>query len=244
MIPMMQEVTAIMKMGELLYHVPTAPEPWIEPADYDSDCGMGQLDDVVLKIAGMPLRWKFLNSIIILLPKCLLWKLTCETGVTFLMETAGIQDIIINSVGLTFIVGLDELICDALMSEETKNFLEKLEDFPLYDVKTSCVGDMSLLSEDEILQKHNEHKLLRTWSMVDFGFLLPSKLAASTILTLFFLWQYYFKFCKTSDEGRQVSIDMFLPTSVQFTWGQAFFPAVFKIQVDGEPYWTMPKIVH
>merc|ERR1719230_203171 len=117
---------------------------------------MGSVDEVQVHIAGMTYFWKFVNMILVVMPKLFLWKLTAETGVTILMETAGIDDLITNSVGLTFILGLDELIGSALMREETLMFVRACEDFALYDATTSCVGDMSKLSEEEILQKYNQ----------------------------------------------------------------------------------------
>jgi len=240
MIPCMQELNIIIKMAELIYQVPTSAEPWIEPKP-DSNIEMGLISEVQLKIAGMPLMWKVINLVIVVGLKLLLWKQTAETGMTFLMETSGIQDIIVNSVGLTFIVSLDELICTALMSEETRNFVNACEDFALYDAKTSCVGDMSRLTDDEILQKHNEQQNRWSWSFKDLFSLLPSKLMLSLALTCLFVWQYYLKKCEKSADGRWVSKTMYLPKSVSYTIMQAFFPAVFPPDYESTPYWTMPK---
>eukprot|EP00913_Durusdinium_trenchii_P002920 g2707.t1 len=68
------------------------------------------LDSIDLKIAGMPLMWKVINAVCILLPKILVWKLTVQTGITFLMETASISDLVVNSIALTFILSIDEMI--------------------------------------------------------------------------------------------------------------------------------------
>jgi len=238
MIPCMQELNIIIKMAELIYQVPTSPEPWIEPRG--SSVELGLISEVQLKIAGMPCKWKLLNLVIVVGLKALLWKQTAETGMTFLMETSGIQDIIVNSVGLTFIVSLDELICTALMSEETRNFVAACEDYPLYDAKTSCVGDMSVLSDDEILQKHNEQQNFWSWGIKDLFALLPMKLIISVLLTFLFVGQYYLKKCEKSEDGRWVSKTMYLPKSVTFTIFQAFFPALFPPDVEEAPYWRMP----
>merc|ERR1740133_321767 len=97
-----------------------------------------------------------INAACICLPKIVLWKLTAETGVGMLMDTASISDIITNSVALTFILGIDELLGTALMSEETLHFVNATEDFPLFDLETSCIGHMSELTDDELLSRYRD----------------------------------------------------------------------------------------
>lgn len=244
MISCMDELVIIFKMGELLYQIPTKAEAWIRPKRKAGALprSMGNIDDVSLVIAGMPMLWKLINLVMVVLPKALLWKLGTETGVTFLMETSGIADCIINAVGLTFILGLDELIGAALMSEETCNLVAATENFALYDEKTSCVGDMSLLSDDEILEKHAEIESLRSWGFWDSVALLPNKLIVSLLLTWIFVFEYYFKHCTSQDQGgvlRRISKPMHLPLNVQFDWLNAFLPTYFPLQREADPYWEM-----
>merc|ERR1719460_1544985 len=143
-------------MIELIWKVPTKAEPWIHPRPREPGCGplLGSLDEVRVTIAGIPMPWKILNLVIVVVPKFMLWKLTAETGITILMETAGIDDLVTNSVGLTFILGLDELIGSALMREETLMFVAACEEFDLYEDTTSCVGDITSMSDDELLERY------------------------------------------------------------------------------------------
>lgn len=181
---------------------------------------------------------------IVVVPKFMLWKLTAETGITILMETAGIDDLVTNSVGLTFILGLDELIGSALMREETLMFVRATEDFELYDSNTSCVGDMSLLTDDEILlrYKENQHGVhsIGFWDLVN---LLPTKLIVSIAGTMLFVWEYYSRHCTPNehDADRMVSRTMFAPKSMDFSWANAFLPNLFPVVREDEPYWKMPK---
>lgn len=242
MVSCMGELAIIYKMVELLYLIPTRSEPWILPKDTDSPED-GSMDDVSVVVAGMPLFWKIVNMLIVVFPKLMLWKLTAETGVTVLMETSGIDDLITNSVGLTFILGLDELIGAALMREESLSFVRACEDFPLFDKKTSCVGDMTALSEDELLEKYNEcqHGLqsLGFWDWVN---ILPAKLLLSILATSVFVFAYYSKHCTPNDQDdhRMVSKSMYLPKTMTFTWLNAFLPHFFPIEPEPEPYWRMP----
>jgi len=243
MVSCMGELGIIFKMGELLWKVPNKAEPWIHPRPKTGAPLVGSIDEVKVTIAGMPLHWKFFNLVIVIWPKFLLWKLTAETGITILMETAGIDDLITNSVGLTFILGLDELIGSALMREETLMFVRATETFLLYDDTTSCVGDMSLLTEDEILQKYQENQhgfcSLNFWDLVN---LLPTRLIVSVLGTGFFVWEYYTRHCtpNENDADRLVSKTMYPPKSLEFTWFNAFLPNLFPVEREDEPYWKMP----
>lgn len=243
MISCMQELTVIFKLVELIIKIPTEAEPWIQPKKPAAgETFIGHLEEVTIKIAGMPLTWKLINVILVVFPKAMLWKLLTETGITFLMETGAIDDIIINSVGLSFILDLDAMIGTSLMSEETVNMVNATENFELYDETTSCVGDVSLLSDHELLAKHHETQSLRSWSCADTWALFPAKLFATIALTAFFVCEYYWKECQVYKEGdtiRMVSKTMFAPMSLRFTWLNAFLPMMFPLETESEPYWEM-----
>lgn len=196
-----------------------------------------------MKIAGMPIAWKMLNWAIIVIPKIMLWKLTAETGMGMLMDTSGIDTIITNSVALTFILGIDELMGTALMSEEALNFVRATEDFPLFDETTSCVGDMTVLTDEELLAKYNKHQFgYRSFGFSDLPQLIPAKLVCSVLFTMFFVGEYYYKHCQESDEDadRFVSKPMYLPKTMDFTWLNALMPQFFPIE-RGDMFWEMPK---
>ena len=44
------------------------------------------------------------KAIFILLPKCLLWLGVTRSGVHYLMETAGIMDVVVNAMALSFVL--------------------------------------------------------------------------------------------------------------------------------------------
>merc|ERR1712113_804422 len=56
-----------------------------------------------------------------------------STGFHFLMETAGIVDLVINTMSLTFVLSLDEMIFDRLATKAAKHIMESLEDLALFD---------------------------------------------------------------------------------------------------------------
>jgi len=239
------ELAIIFKMAQLLYKIPTVGEPWIKAKARTDEKLVGLIDEVRVVIAGMPLFWKVFNMFVVVAPKLMLWKLTAETGVTILMETAGIDDIITNSVGLTFILGLDELIGSALMQEETLNFVSACEEFDLYEDTTSCVGDMTSMSDDELLQRYIACQKggWDSWDYWDLINLLPTKLIISVLGTAYFVFEYYRRHCDVNkdDANRLVSKPMFLPKSLTFGWLNAFLPDLYPIEYEASPYWKMPE---
>merc|ERR1719456_1045051 len=101
----------------------------VEEAGGDNDSS-----GLKFKVAGMPQRWKVVNYLAIVIPKLMLWVFTVNAGIRFLMETAGVVDLILNSVAMGFILEIDELIADRLSNDATKHVMATVEDFPLYDV--------------------------------------------------------------------------------------------------------------
>merc|ERR1712196_489367 len=87
MMSCMGELEITFKMFQLLYKIPTNNDPWIKakPNEKPETHLMGDISEVTVAIGGMPIFWKILNLLIIVLPKFTLWKLTTETGVLMLM---------------------------------------------------------------------------------------------------------------------------------------------------------------
>merc|ERR1739848_54090 len=112
------------------------------------------------------------------------------------------------------------------MSEETWNFVSATEEYPLYDSKSSCLGDLSRLTDDEVLLKYmqQEHGT-RCLSLRDLVSLLPGKLLLALFLTCFSVGSYYLRHCTldTRDGSHQlVSKTMYKPSKGDFGWLHAF----------------------
>merc|ERR1719235_2767748 len=111
----MNDLNSTISLFQLLKKVPSKAESWVD-YDPDSDEGLG----LKFKVAGMPKKWKIFNALVIGVPKLLIWAITVDAGIRFLMETAGMVDLILNSVAMGFILDIDELIADRLANEATK----------------------------------------------------------------------------------------------------------------------------
>jgi len=246
MISCMGEFVVTCKMAQLIWKIPTRAEPWIEPKVDEQDESahlLGAIDEVRITIAGMPFIWKVINMVMVVIPKFFLWRLTAGTGITVLMETSGIDDIITNSVRLTFILSLDELIGLALLPEETLNFVQATETFALFDRTTSCVGDMAKLEPEELLRVYGEKQFgICSWGLVDIIGLFPPKLIMSIVATAIFVWEYYHKHCivNKDDDHRLISRTVYLPATSEFGWLNAFWPSMWPIELSETPAWQMP----
>merc|ERR1711862_1017447 len=168
--------------------------------------GWTELDLVKFKVAGMPVKWKIINLIFIWFPKLYIWLVTLDAGIVFLLETAVIDDMIINAVALAFILSVDELICSTLVSPISLYMVSHLE--PYY---TNSIADEEDDTEKEAWDKH---QLTKNWSFCSCQFcelLVPWRLIAILWTTLFFVVKYYMEHCSRGEDGSWVSQDVFLP---------------------------------
>lgn len=238
------ELFLIYKMALLLYKIPTAGEPWMVPKQSESgeEEKRGLLDDVELRIAGMPLAWKIVNVLFIILPKVVLWKVTVQTGIAVLMESTSISDsvgAITNSVGLTLILNIDELIGEALLDAEIQEYIDACEDFPLYDVQH--LEELSSLTEDELLERytHTQHSF-EAWGVCDVLRLFPQRLLEALSGASLFVFLYYRSNCIANQEDADLLVSKPInePASLSYTWLNFILPDLFPIE-EGAPVWQM-----
>lgn len=233
------ELTNLFSLLVLLHSVPTANESWVTysvpsfapKARVKEVGGYSQLDFVQLKVAGMPSMWKIINLIIVFVPKALLFKIVCTVGVNFLMDTAGILDLVLNSCALGFIAGIDELIFDLFLKDSTKYIMDNLESFQLYET-----GHLELYTDDELIAEFN---VLRNASWrKNVWRVVPMRFIMSVACTAWFVWSYYNKFCQQDEEGTMISKPMHLPKTFSISILHVLFPRFFPADVDPEPFWT------
>lgn len=267
MMTMLQEARNIAETAWLLYKVPTEPESWImdeEPdanGDLDHGCVPGEREDskdgeprstepileedwlerINLQIAGMPMKWKLINILILLIPKAMIWQLTVTTGIVFLMETAGIDDLVVNSVALTFILDIDELCCKTLTEEYIRGLLSRVRPFPLFNFSRAT----ERYGSEDILWEQSRQELNKKMRLQDFFWaLFPSKLLYLLGACLWFIYSYYSSHCNRAPFGifpRFWPKPLFLAKSTAFTFLNAFFPSNFPVPTVTDAIWTMPE---
>eukprot|EP00930_Biecheleria_cincta_P041346 TRINITY_DN28331_c0_g1_i1.p1 TRINITY_DN28331_c0_g1~~TRINITY_DN28331_c0_g1_i1.p1 ORF type:complete len:453 (+),score=75.90 TRINITY_DN28331_c0_g1_i1:47-1405(+) len=240
MMSMMQELQYIVDMAYLVYWVPSADESWVhfkhEDAGEEQNGGSAWYDDVELTIAGMPRKWKISIILFVLCPKILIWQFTCRTGTVFLMESAAIDDLIVNSVALTFILTLSETICETLTSEITHDMLSRCKDFPLFDEKTE-----QNLTDDEIVQKYTHPEEMRPLTVLDFvKSLLPLKMIGVLVLTVLFVLDYYRSHCTYHSGLVFLPNPLYIAKTSQYSILNFFFPSWFPLEREEGAEW-MPS---
>jgi len=233
----------------LLFKVPTASESWMTyevPACESKErvkqlLGCSELDFVKFRVAGMPMKWKLINVVFVLLPKLYLWLLAIDIGTVFLMETAAIEDMIINAVALGFILDIDELICLSLMSETSKHILTNTAEPVYYDIES-----MENASPRLVFELHQKNK---RWSWCGFELwwrVVPGRLVVIVMTTAFFISKYYSENCMHQDDGSWVAKDVNRPLSDKLAFASFIFgpfPTLFPVLTQEESVWTMPDAI-
>jgi len=245
-VTVMSDLMGSINMVKVFVDIPNRSECWVhydEPTWADKEHAKAihswtELDLVSVKVAGMSLTWKIINVLVVLLPKMLLWKITAEAGILFLMETSTISDLIVNSVALAFILQIDEMLCMELMSETTRSILSKCEEYHMEGYEKE--NNVETMSEEE-LYAQNEDQINRPWGLKTWFELFPLKLALVLLLTWFFVYRYYARHCVSDDAGGQVSVDMSLPLGTHFGFLNAFLPAFYEVPREEQPFWVMPQ---
>lgn len=228
MVSLTSEFDTITKLCHLLYSLPTNHDMWFE---YDPEVD----SEVTVKIAGMPRHWKIMNILFILFPKIFLWKLTCQAGINFLLDTAGIVDVIANSVALGFILSIDELLFENLTAQDTKDLMGMIQGF---DVNAADTNTVDLPNDEDSLLKERRDSQNRC----SFKAVLPIKLFLVIALTIPFVGNYYLEHCHKNVEGEWVPNPLFWPKSVDYNILEYFFPHIFPRESGEEAVWTMPLV--
>lgn len=236
------DLSASFELAALLWQVPTARESWLSYEFPDLKEKMArketwsELELVIFGVAGMPRKWKIFNLCILVLPKLYLWLLTIDIGVVFLMETAKIEDMIINTVALAFILSIDELIFASLMPTMAKHMMENIGDYQVGNVQESTYWSHDALKK---------HKLDLRWGATTpslYTRVFPMRLLAIGGITLFFITKYYVESCRRAPDGSLVAKDVHLPASEHLSFPAFLFgpiPGLWPVETEEEPVWQM-----
>lgn len=216
----------VMSLLHLLYGVPSSDDSWM---DYDED-------RVILRMAGMPRHWKCINVIVVALPKFLLWLLTLRSGVGFIMDTSGIDDTIVNTTALGFILTIDELMFETITTAQTRDMMETVTDYKEIAAEESY--DRLLRHDiDEVIEISKVRKCRCKTAF-------PWKLALCAFITFCFVADYYVAKCVRSEDGTLVSRDVHKPMSTSMFLLSGALPELFPVASEEEVYWSMPSKEH
>jgi hypothetical protein len=241
---MMDEFNVTFMLLRLFWKLPTKDETWIkfELPEWDPDkskakkmFGWNELNLVKFGVAGMSLQWKLLNICVVFVPKFVILIFLVSLGFYFLLETAGIVDMILNSLAMTFILEMDELIFGVLTTVPVKHMMANLEDYRLFSIEA-----WDHATEDDSLQQFQE-ELSGRWSNF-FRVLLPRRFITVVAITVIFVLKYYARNCVKNEDGGWVSKPMYATKALSYNPITLLW-SVFSHQQDtsSAPYWVMPE---
>jgi hypothetical protein len=214
---MTAEVREFCKTAELLvvlWKTPSRSDSWVHRVHCEH-WKADPLKSLRFTIAGIPRMWKVFIIVFLVIPKSLLLYNVCWMGLRFLMETAGIFNVLMSAATMDFILNTDELLFDYLGTVTSKRIMSTLKGFPVHeDINMNNVG----------------------WFQAA-KLTLPKQLLITFLAFFVFEARYYLLNCQWSD-GMWVSKPMYLPKSVYYTLWHFI---TGKIEFQGDPYWEMPS---
>lgn len=247
-----KELNSTINLIWMLNVVPSKGQSWV---DLNMDKSVDADDRLTFSIAGMPRRWKVINIVIIAIPRFYIWTITVNAGIRFLMETAGIVDLILNSVAMGFILDIDELIMQCLSNDATKHVMETVQDYDLFD-------KAEILDEHPSGEELDAFETLEAWKLSDPWFwmqIFPRRLATISLVAIMFYLMYFKENCDQRDDtksgdlpwwsfGSYVSKPLMLPVSSSLRSPFDILLAPLTLFLPGglvgheeNPAWEMPK---
>jgi len=216
------DLQATWSLAMLIWHAPTKAERWISyqapdelpdgeehgisPEHVKALRNETELDLVKFHTAGMPLCWKLANVVVVLIPKFFIWCSLVSAGFHYLMETAGICDLIVNSMALAFILEIDEMIFSRLATTATKYMMENIEDMPLFST-----DEEETETDEMVLHRFNAAEFGPGMRRKMISLVFPRRLLTILILFAVFYFKYYVSHCTEEEDGSWVSKPMYWP---------------------------------
>merc|ERR1712008_58363 len=214
----------------MLWKTPNTGESWATKVDME-ECPNWKEDPLSrlrFAPAGIPIPWKVLYCIVIVVPKSLLLYNVCWMGLHFLMESAGIIDQVLGAMTMDFILDIDEMLFDMLGSAATKRIMEDI----------GGLKNPECNPEDH--SEHIENARNGNVSGIRWGaakLCVPRRLLYTLVGLFIFEARYYMLNCDLVD-GMWVSKTTYLPRRAYFTLMQFFA----GLSLEPEPSWQMPPL--
>lgn len=132
------DINAMFNLLHVVWKIPRFNQAWLVHKGCASDEDSHGLDDVAFRVRGMSLAWKAFVVALVVAPRANITFNALFQGTKYLLWTASIEELILNSLAITFILGLDDVFFKALSTNEMFNLLDKLEPWVHIDDNPSC----------------------------------------------------------------------------------------------------------
>jgi len=227
----MHEIVTCMKMALLLWNVPSSGEKemaWITHAKE----GMMSRVKAKYRVGGMPLHWKAIVFLLVFLPKLALCHYVLLEGTLLLMDTSGILDSVLGALSMSFVLGLDEMLYNAMTSSAAVSIMLQLE-------KAIDEEELEQEKRDEAGQQMAHDISWCSWALIRQ--IIPVRIVVTLAVMGLYVGRYYEFKCKWSDEWHLwVSKDMYTPARASYSLSDFILNGFFQtVGHTDEPFWSM-----
>jgi hypothetical protein len=163
------------------------------------------------------------------------------------MESAGIDDLIVNSTALSFLLNLDEMILAAVNCDSLSHLLESCDRFEISRIDAELQDEMMDRTPSKVMGGTHHRRsnkidtetapLSRLDRLINIS---PTHLIFVFLMTCAWISFYYIKHCDSVD-GRWISKPLHVPKTLTFTSLNSLFPYFFPVPREQEPSWIMPS---
>ena len=202
------EIQVCFRMTAMLWYLPSEPDKcdWIE---------IDKKRQTSYRIAGMPIHWKIITGLIVLIPKVTLCYFVLLEGTTLLMDTSGILDTVLGAMSMAFILDVDEMLHDCMITRAGRSLMQKIQ---------------ALREEPQGEDVEGPRYHGKGPSFLDlFRQVVPTRLLVTLLCLAVMIDRYYqFKCVYKEELGMWVSKPMHVPgrASRWALWGQVLFSLI------------------
>eukprot|EP00434_Breviolum_minutum_P023170 symbB.v1.2.020440.t3/scaffold1722.1/size104679/1 len=245
----MHEIVTCMKMALLLWNVPSSGEKEMAWITHVKDSMVSRVK-AKYRVGGMPLHWKAVVFFIVFLPKLALCHYVLLEGTLLLMDTSGIMDSVLGALSMSFVLGLDEMLYNAMTSSAAVSIMLQLE---------KAVEEEELAQEkrDEAGQQMAHDISWCSWSLIRQ--IIPVRIVVTMAVMGLYVGRYYEFKCKWSDRcgnwetlkrGKLdewhlwVSKDMYTPSRASYSLSDFILNGFFQtVGHTDEPFWEPGQVL-
>lgn len=122
------EINEMLNVSLIIRRVPTRSDSWlVHRGSSDGEPCSKDIGDVSFRIAGIPLGWKICFIVLVVGSRAYATLRTMALGTEMMMWTGSVEEMILNSLALTFILGLNDSVFKALSSRASHELLAMIE---------------------------------------------------------------------------------------------------------------------
>ena len=132
-------------------------------------------DDITLHNVLAPFHKRLMLWLMVIVPEFMILVLVCVTGMAFVMTSEGVENIIINSVSVCFVMDIDNMARNALQTETMSEHVDQMR----FD--TTLIKPVESLNDGSVIAEEISPETLSSFTQIE-------KCAAVILLSAFITW--------------------------------------------------------